>query len=88
MSCCCFSLVSPISSDNQGKSEEELLETWNHPLTKEHKLAHQNLLTQANDMQEKLEEQTLSYQDVIDFYVNHLVLNHIIEKDKKFFFQI
>ena len=69
-------------------SEEALMESWGHPLTEEHKVAHHALLEKALGLREKLENGNLMYHDVFSFFVNDLVLKHIVEEDRKFFFQV
>ncbi len=69
-------------------SEEALLTAWGHPLTETHKEAHQKLLKKAFALREKLKVGRLSYQEVFAFFINELVLQHIIQEDKKFFYQI
>lgn len=69
-------------------SEESLMEAWGHPLTEEHKKTHQCLLEKALELRERLENGRLLYHDVLSFFINDLVLRHIIEEDMKFFHQI
>lgn len=69
-------------------SEEALLSAWGHPLTEEHKKAHQKLLKKAFVLRDNLEIGRLSYEEMFAFFVNDLVLQHIIQEDKKFFYQI
>ncbi|MDH3378610.1 MAG: hemerythrin family protein [Gammaproteobacteria bacterium] len=69
-------------------SEETLLATWDHPLTEEHKQAHQHLLKKAVKMRDKSIKGELSFPDVLSFFVKDLVLKHILEDDKKFFHQV
>ncbi|MDH3466145.1 MAG: hemerythrin family protein [Gammaproteobacteria bacterium] len=69
-------------------SEETLLATWEHPLTEEHKQAHQHLLERAVGLRDKSIKGELSFADVLSFFVKDLVLKHILEDDKKFFHQV
>lgn len=69
-------------------SEEALLATWDHPLTEEHKQVHQQLLEKAVELREKSIKGGLSFQDVFSFFVNDLVLKHMLEDDKKFSYQV
>ena len=69
-------------------SEEALMESWGHPLTEEHRVSHQYLLDKAQDLREKLDNGSLLYHDVFTFFINDLVLRHIVEEDRKFFFQL
>jgi len=69
-------------------SEETLLATWDHPLTEEHKQAHQHLLERAVRLRDKSIKGELSFPDVLSFFVKDLVLKHILEDDKKFFHQV
>ena len=69
-------------------SEEALMESWGHTLTEEHKVAHRYLLDKAMDLREKLDNGSLLYHDVFTFFINDLVLRHIVEEDRKFFFQL
>lgn len=69
-------------------SEEALLDAWGHPQTESHKKYHQRLLEKALDLREKLEQGSLMYHDVFTFFVNDLVLQHIVEEDMKFRHQI
>ena len=69
-------------------SEETLLATWDHPLTEEHKQAHQHLLKKAVKMRDKSIKGELSFPDVLSFFVKDLLLKHILEDDKKFFHQV
>jgi hemerythrin-like metal-binding protein len=69
-------------------SEEKILEAWGHPFTEEHKQTHQSLLEKAVEIRARLNSRKLSYPEAVDFFVNELVLHHIVEEDKKFFYQV
>ena len=69
-------------------SEEALLESWDYLEIEKHKEIHHNLLDDAYALREEIEKGHLSYRDVMNFFLNDLVIHHIVEEDRKYFHQV
>jgi hemerythrin len=57
-------------------------------LREEHKQVYQHLLEKAAKLREKSIKGRLSFEDVLSVFVNDLVRKHILEDDKKIFYQV
>ncbi len=68
--------------------EENLLDKWGHPAAKGHKVVHQRLLAKAQEMRDRSRLGLLTLSDFIGFFVNDLLLQHIVKEDRKFFHQV
>lgn len=69
-------------------SEEALLESWDYIHLERHKQIHQDLLNDAYSLREAVDSDQLRYKDVLNFFINDLVINHILKEDKKYFLEI
>ena len=70
------------------RSEETLLAAWNHPITAEHKSAHEDLLKKAAELRRASQRGKLSQKIVARFLVEELVHKHIALGDRVFFHEI
>ena len=70
------------------ESEDTLLVSWDHPLAEEHRLEHLRLLVKGVEIRDQLEERDISYRAAFNFFINELILQHIVKEDKKFFYQV
>lgn len=73
---------------NHFKSEEMLLESWDYLELDKHKQIHQALLDDARSLRDEVEEGTMTYASVLHFFVNDLIIQHIIQEDKRYFFLV
>ena len=69
-------------------SEEALLESWDYLEIDKHKRIHQALLDDAKALRDEVDEGTMTYASVIHFFVNDLIVQHIIQEDKRYFFLV
>ena len=70
------------------QSEEELLATWDHPVTEKHKQVHKSLLEKAYEYRRGFQDGNLVLKTILVFFIHDLVYAHIVKHDKKFFHQV
>ncbi len=66
------------------KSEEEVMASFNVPLSEEHKNIHRMLLAQVQSLQLRFHEGRLSVSELVGFIAYDVVSQHIIKEDLKF----
>lgn len=75
-------------TEHHFRSEEKLLESWDYLEVDKHKQIHQALLDDARALRDEVEEGTMTYASVLHFFVNDLIIQHIIQEDKRYFFLV
>lgn len=66
------------------QSEEEIMASYNNPISDAHKDIHANLLARVQRMREKFHDDVLSTSELVGFLTCDVVADHIIKEDLKF----
>lgn len=75
-------LVNEISE--HFRSEEEIMASFDNPLSEEHKGIHSSLLVQITELHSRFEKGTVSVSELVGFIAYDVVAQHIIKEDLKF----
>lgn len=66
-------------------SEETVLERKEFEDLENHRNIHQELLQEAYTLRDEVNNGVLDYVDVVNFFIYDLILNHILDEDRKYF---